>query len=146
MIPSDIRLYTWLDAEEVLLRIQQQGLWPNWLVWARAYWDGLTLGIRPGSSPEASRWLSNTYEPRFNPEPTLIDADGEIVLESRPSSPRTLPVIFEETEETPPSPRLVPSLARPTVLGPPGTQREPPPAMPEELPPVVVFHSFKGGV
>jgi hypothetical protein len=58
MIPSDIRLYTWVDVEEVLLRQQKQDNWPKWLVWARTYWDGLTMGIRPGTQAEAKNWLS----------------------------------------------------------------------------------------
>ncbi|WP_445240723.1 hypothetical protein [Microcoleus vaginatus] len=47
MIPSDIRLYTWVDAEEVLLRMQQ---WPEWLVWARAYWGRANYGNSPRHS------------------------------------------------------------------------------------------------
>ena len=41
MIPSDIRLYTWIDVEDVLLRVQKEKNWPEWLVWGRAYFDGL---------------------------------------------------------------------------------------------------------
>jgi len=72
MIPSDIRLYTWLDVEEVLLRLQNQGDWPSWLVWARAYWDGLTLGIRTGAQAPADSWLRETFDPRFDPDRQAI--------------------------------------------------------------------------
>ncbi|EGK89383.1 ParA family protein [Microcoleus vaginatus PCC 9802] len=143
MIPSDIRLYTWVDAEEVLLRMQQ---WPEWLVWARAYWDELTMGIRPGTQVQAKNWLYEVYDPRFriNPEQEMVE--GLIVLESLPNHERTLPVFFEETEEEPSTPRLTPSLSRPAVIWHPSEDIEYPDILPPDLPPVVAFHSFKGGV
>jgi MinD-like ATPase involved in chromosome partitioning or flagellar assembly len=143
MIPSDIRLYTWVDAEEVLLRMQQ---WPEWLVWARAYWDELTMGIRPGTQVQAKDWLHEVYDPRFriNSEQEMVE--GLIVLESLPNNERTLPVFFEETEEEPSTPRLTPSLSRPAVIWHPSEDIEYPDILPSDLPPVVAFHSFKGGV
>lgn len=54
--------------------------------------------------------------------------------------------MLEETEEAPPTPRLAPSLSRPGVLWPPSENIEPPAIMPLDFPPVVAFHSFKGGV
>ena len=143
MIPSDIRLYTWVDAEEVLLRMQQ---WPEWLVWARAYWDELTMGIRPGTQVQAKDWLYEVYDPRFriNSEQEMVE--GLIVLESLPNNERTLPVFFEETEEEPSTPRLTPSLSRPAVIWHPSEDIEYPDILPSDLPPVVAFHSFKGGV
>ena len=146
MIPSDIRLYTWVDVEEVLLRMQQQGNWPEWLVWARGYWDGLTIGIRPGTHQTAKDWLNEVYEPRFRIDPKLEIADCLIVLESIPENERLLSVLFEETEEKPPIPKLVPSLSRPGVLWQPTEHIEPPDIFPSDFPPVVAFHSFKGGV
>ena len=143
MIPSDIRLYTWVDAEEVLLRMQQ---WPEWLVWARAYWDELTMGIRPGTQEQAKHWLYEVYDPRFriNPEQEMVE--GLIVLESLRNHERTLPVFFEETEEEPSTRRLTPSLSRPAVIWHPSKDIEYPEILPSNLPPVVAFHSFKGGV
>jgi len=143
MIPSDIRLYTWVDVEEVLLRMQQ---WPEWLVWARAYWDELTMGIRPGTQVQAKDWLYQVYDPRFriNPEQEMVE--GLIVLESLPNNERTLPVFFEETEEEPSTPRLTPSLSRPAVIWHPSENIKYPDILPPDLPPVVAFHSFKGGV
>lgn len=138
MIPSDIRLYTWVDVEEVLLRKQKQNEWPNGLVWARTYWDGLTMGIRPGTQAEAHDWLSEIYDPRFR--------NNYIILESVDENQRILPICWEETEEDPPTPRLTPSLSRPGVLFPPSENVEPPAIMPSDFPPVVAFHSFKGGV
>jgi MinD-like ATPase involved in chromosome partitioning or flagellar assembly len=146
MIPSDIRLYTWVDVEEVLLRMQQQGDWPEWLVWARGYWDGLTIGIRPGTHEAAKNWMSKVYDPRFRMDSKLEIADCLIVLESIPENERTLPVLFEETEEEPPIPKLVPSLSRSGVLWQSTQDIEPPEIFPSDFPPIVAFHSFKGGV
>ncbi|MGA9380939.1 MAG: hypothetical protein WBV73_19410, partial [Phormidium sp.] len=84
MILSDIRLYTWVDVEEVLLRIQEQNNWPKWLVWARAYWDGLTIGIRPDNQEKAKNWLRENYEPRFRISSEEEIAECWIILESVP--------------------------------------------------------------
>lgn len=150
MIPSDIRLYTWVDVEEVLLRKQKQNEWPNWLVWARTYWDGLRIGIRPGTQAEAQNWLSEIYDPRFrtNSQSTSLDSDinSYIILESVADNQRILSIFLEETEEEPPTPRLTPSLSRPGVLWPPSENIQPPAIMPLDFPSVVAFHSFKGGV
>jgi MinD-like ATPase involved in chromosome partitioning or flagellar assembly len=146
MIPADIRLYTWIDVEEVLLRIQEQKQWPEWLVWARAYLDGLTLGIRPGTQLQAKSWLHEIYDPRFRTDLEPGREDWLIVLESTSRGSRTLPISLEETEEEPSHPRLVPSLARPGVLWPPDEQPMPPPPLSQDFPSVVTFHSFKGGV
>jgi MinD-like ATPase involved in chromosome partitioning or flagellar assembly len=139
MIPSDVRLYTWLDVEDVLLRKQNNTDWPEWLIWARAYWDGLTLGIRKNAKTPAKKWLVEQFEPRFDKEKSCI------LLESINGKSRLFQVFFEETEETPPKPRTLPSLARPTMVLRP-YDRDYPLTLPEEYPPVIAFHSFKGGV
>ena len=139
MIPSDIRLYTWIDVEDVLFRVQQENRWPAWLVWARAYWDGLTLGIRPGTQSDALQWLTDRFEPRFS------RGNIAIALESIEGQDRWLNVHFEETEEEPISPPFAPTLARPTVLWQPSGKRDVS-HLACDLPPVVAFHSFKGGV
>lgn len=142
MIPSGIRLYSWIDVEDVLLDAQEKKQWPEWLVWARAYWDGLTLGIRPKQEQEALEWLSSRFAPRFNEQPPSIE------LESLPSAPRLLPIVFEEELPVPESDEggtFVPTYARPSVLTGFGHQDHPAP-LPTDLPPLVAFHSFKGGV
>jgi len=139
MIPSDVRLYTWLDVEEILLRKQKENDWPEWLVWARAYWNELTLGIRENSEDSAKKWLMEQFDPRFDMENLLI------ILESTGNKPRLMQVILEETEEEPKKTRTMPSLARPSVVLKP-YEPEYPADLPHEYPPVVVFHSFKGGV
>ncbi|MEH2052024.1 KGGVGR-motif variant AAA ATPase [Nostoc sp.] len=145
MIPLDIRLYTWIDVEEVLLRIQEQGNWPEWLIWVRAYWDSLTFGISPGTQAEAKKWLGEEYDPRFRID-SENNVDGFIILESLPKAEKTLPIILEETEEEPPIPRLVPSLARPGVIVSNRQEGELPPSFSADFPAIVAFHSFKGGV
>ncbi|MGA9382986.1 MAG: AAA family ATPase, partial [Phormidium sp.] len=57
-----------------------------------------------------------------------------------------LPIYFEETEEEPLLPKLTPSLSRPSVIWQPREDVQTPESLPENLPPVVAFHSFKGGV
>ncbi|NEO76690.1 ParA family protein [Moorena sp. SIO4G3] len=144
MIPSDIRLYTWVDVEEVLLRSQEQEQWPEDLVWARGYWDELVLGIRPGTQSSVKTWLQEVYDPRF--QDNGQQGNDCIILESSEGNQRTLPIILEETEEEPPTPKLIPNLARPTVIWQRTEKLQPPDIFPDDLPPVVTFHSFKGGV
>lgn len=146
MIPSDIRLYTWLDAEEVLLRIQETDSLPSWLVWVQAYWDSLTIGIRSGTQAEAKKWLQQVYDPRFLIDTEDERVDGLIILESLPNKRQVLPVILEETEEERRVPRLVPSLARPRVIVSNHQDGELPPSFSADFPSIVAFHSFKGGV
>lgn len=145
MLPSDIRLFTWVDVEEVLYREQQKPAgdnnWPECLVWARAYWDSLTLGIRQGSQDEILSWLNAVFAPRFHQDAESL----MITLESWDlKAPRSLPVWLEETDEKTQS-RFRPSLARPSVLTSPAKYIHPEP-LDTSAPPVVVFHSFKGGV
>ncbi|NEO49168.1 MAG: AAA family ATPase [Moorea sp. SIO4A3] len=144
MIPSDIRLYTWVDVEEVLLRSQEQEQWPEDLVWARAYWHELVLGIRPDTQHSIKAWLQEVYDPRF--QDNGQQGNDCIILESAEGNQRTLPIILEETEEEPPTPKLIPNLARPTVIWQRTQNLKAPDILPDDLPPVVAFHSFKGGV
>jgi len=139
MIPSDVRLYTWIDVEDILLRKQKENDWPEWLVWARAYWDGLSLGIRENTVPSAKEWLAEQFAPRFDLEKLCL------ILESAGNKQRLMQVILEETDEEPKKPRTMPSLARPSVVFKP-YEPEYPSSLPPEYPPVVAFHSFKGGV
>jgi len=58
MIPPDVRLYTWLDFEDALSQaLEAEASWPEWFIDARAYWDGVTIRIRPGSEHAAKKWL-----------------------------------------------------------------------------------------
>ncbi len=146
MMPLETRLYTWVDVEHALYCITEAQPWPAWLVWARAYWDGLTLAIRPGSEARAKEWLSYTFEALYVSDPPEHFSGGSLRLESRPNHPRHLPVLLHETDELPPRPRLKPSLRRSSVLAPPFDHPDGPPPLPEGLPPVAALHAFKGGV
>jgi MinD-like ATPase involved in chromosome partitioning or flagellar assembly len=139
MIPSDVRLYTWVDVEELLSRVAEGDKWPTWLVWARVYWDGAHFAIRPGSREVASAWLATLFEPRFDSN------TGCIILEAVADEPRSLQIFLEETTEESEVSRFIPTLSRPSTLNPPG-QQEHPEALPADSPPVVLFYSFKGGV
>ena len=149
MLPSDVRLYTWVDVEEVLRQARRHNDWPEALVWASAYWNGLTLGIRPDKQQVILEWLAEKFEPRFESEHEEI-VNGErstssILLESRADQQRRLAVFFEETDDQPQQPRLIPRLSKPATLWPP-YEPVPPEAFPSDVPPIVAFHSFKGGV
>lgn len=139
MLPSDIRLYTWVDVEDVLLRAQQDPGWPDWLVWVHAYWDNLTLGIRLRKQQEALDWIAQLMAPRFSRESTTI------LLEGLSDQARAFPVLLEETEDNPSPRRFIPTLARPATLS-LSTSTADPVALDADLPPVAAFHSFKGGV
>lgn len=140
MIPNDIRLYTWLDVQDVFERSRQTGgEWPEWLVWVRPYWDMVLLGIKPGvDRNQVTSWLAEQFDPRFDAE------TGSALLEEGVQDGRRLPFVLEETQEQPPEQVARPSLARPSTLWPPSSWRTPGP-LPDDLPPVVTFHSFKGG-
>jgi len=75
----------------------------------------------------------------------MVPQPPRIILESTADNLRRLEVRVEETDEQPVVPRFKPSLARPAVVVPPG-ERQPPAPLDSALPPVVAFHSFKGGV
>lgn len=146
MIPSDIRLYTWVDVEDVFLRKHSENNWPKWLISASAYWDELSLEIRPGSKEKAIEWLREVFQPRFRLGVSEEMTDCFIILESIKGDERTLPIWFEETEEKPIIPKLKPTLSRPGVIFFPTKNDEQPQNLPDDFPPVVAFHSFKGGV
>lgn len=139
MIPTGIRLYTWVDVEEVLLQVQKDEAWPDWLVWAQAYWDGLTLGIHSEKSDMATEWLCDKFDPRFDKEELAIKLES--VDEGKI---RKLNVLLEETIDEVTSHRFVPSFARPMVIR--SCIQERPESLGSDLPPVIAFHSFKGGV
>lgn len=139
MLPSDTRLFTWIDVEAVIYAKFEERKCPDAIVWVRAYWDGLFIGIKPGAMKEIIDWLAEIFEPRFDKEKQVI------ILESLPKKKRFLDVLIEETNEKPPCPRFRPSLQRPPLLC-KSVDIASPPEMASDLPPVVAFHSFKGGV
>jgi cellulose biosynthesis protein BcsQ len=141
MIPSDVRLFTWVDVEEVLLRARTADNWPSELLWARAYWDGVEIGIKPGKGNRAkiSNWLDEIFDPRFR------KSELQILLVSMEGTSRAMPVWVEETEDEPAEPCFKPSLARPITVT-HSVERIHPEPLDDKLPPVIALHSFKGGV
>lgn len=146
MIPSDMTLFTWVDVEDVFLRQQNAGNWPEWLKWVRAFWDGVSLGVEPSEIGQAVEWLERTFGPRF------VESDGNhyLLLEGPAKEQRLLGVLLEPSEEQPQHSRFQPTLARPVTMWPmlPEKSRSFPPSLEHQhgFPSVVAFHSFKGGV
>lgn len=140
MIPADIRLFTWLDAEDVVARAREKGSLPNWFVGAQAYWDGLTITVQTGHLAEVRSWLNGLFEPRV----TEQAGDFSIALESVQDSKRLLPIQIEETDSQPPRGPMILSFNRPSAIS--SGPQVPPPPITEDGAPIVAFHSFKGGV
>jgi len=143
MIPAGVTLFTWVDVEEVLLLAHDNRAWPDGLIEAHCYWDELLLSV--GSEADATRsvisWIEQQFAPRFRPDPLAIE------LESMDqAAPRLLPIRIEVAEEGETLCRTRPSFARPRRLCRPDETARPPAPLPAGAPPVVVFHSFKGGV
>ena len=111
MIPDNISLFTWLDVEEVLVRLSQTGDWPKWVHYARTYWDQLSLSIHPGKTEDAKKWLASEFAPRFNEDKMEIELERDIDNE-----PRVLPVYLEETDEELGKLRVKPSFSRPAAI------------------------------
>jgi MinD-like ATPase involved in chromosome partitioning or flagellar assembly len=138
MIPDSISLFTWLDVEEVLVRLSQTEDWPKWLHYARTYWDQLSLSIHPGKTEDAKKWLASEFAPRFNEDKMEIELERDIDNE-----PRVLPVYLEETDEELGKLRVKPSFSRPAAIRRTVLEDQP---EDEIKPQVIAFHSFKGGV
>jgi hypothetical protein len=144
MLSSEQRLYTWIDVEDVLLKLKQENDWPAWLRTVSAYWDGLTFEI--DTAIEMARVYEQMelwFEPRFLKSESLPKI-GNIVLEWV-SSERHLPVFIERTEVDQLARPFIPSWGRPTVLSSIDNFKAPP-SLDDSSIPVVGFHSFKGGV
>ncbi|MGC2656381.1 MAG: hypothetical protein WA324_00280 [Bryobacteraceae bacterium] len=140
MIPTNIRLYSWLDVEDVIAQAAAETSLPAWFLRSQAYWDGLTVEVKQGFRQEADSWIRQLLEPRV-----IEDVDGvSLVLEGLPSLRRVLPVHIEEVEGEAPRSPVTPGFLRPTFItaGLHAQSR----TESETSPPVVAFHSFKGGV
>lgn len=141
---TGIRLYTWVDVEEALYQIIERETALSWLVNASAYWEGLTLTVKPGFTATALSWLADVFAPRYGAQRADGSIDPTIVLESTDSQPRLLPVFIEEDAEGALPVRFHPSFQRRS-----GMAKQTAIPFPEPIPgspPVITFHSFKGGV
>lgn len=140
MIPDDIRLYTWVDVQDVVAREKDGGRLPPWFLGARSYFDGLRIEVAEGEANSATQWVIQLFSPRVRE-----NGNGpSLILESIAGHERVLPVSIEETTPEARAEMWPPSFGRPPII-------VPEPARPTEevrrsRPCVVAFHSFKGGV
>lgn len=148
MLPREVRLFTWVDVEDVLL--QERPNWPSALLDAEVYWDGLRLVASNDEKADVLGWIAETFEPRF--EETGEDG-ASILLESSNGERRRLPVALEIADETdrasvaPSDTGFEATFARPRRLvraG--GPSPAPSPLEDSDGVPVLAFHSYKGGV
>lgn len=131
-------LYSWIDVQAAMQA--SVGEWPDALLSARAYWDGLVIGHAAGGRGSVARWLADHFDARWQE-----DAGAAwIRLESRPGGPpRTLAVQYEESEDAPPL-----GMARRSFRNPDTAMRRRPMPLPQTdgAPRIFAWHSFKGGV
>ncbi len=144
MIPEEIRLFSWVDVEDVLINVRKTKGWPEWLKSVQAYWDGVTLNIDPGKRSEALQWLADVFAPRFR-EPSSDMEEVSIILEGLENFPRQLNIVILETEDTLSKQRFLPMLVRPGTLT-SDTPKSEPENFPKDFSPLMALHSFKGGV
>lgn len=136
MIPSDVRLYSWIDIQDVLFRAKKssENKWPTELFSVRAYWSGLYLEIKNDSTPIIIKWLSLLFENRYDTSTnSIIFFDEETKLN----------VIFEEVESIN-YPTNRPLMKVPNIIY--KEVKEPELKKFNSAMPFFAFHSFKGGV
>lgn len=139
------KLFTWADIDSQLADTAVEGRWPQWLLEADAWWDGLELTVVPGTQIAAVRkWLDSQFGIG---SATERGAGLELSLDRPPAhEPESLPVCLVESTDAEVAPRR-PRLSERRVVS----------ALSEPLPrPVaaqfagdkqlIAFHSFKGGV
>ncbi|MFN7938652.1 MAG: AAA family ATPase [Bryobacteraceae bacterium] len=146
MIPPDVRLYTWLDYEDALIRAIEGEGFPDWLVDARTYWDGSLIRVKKGRKADAQSWLLRNLEPRIGLPADNLFTDLEVILESENGGARRLALSLEETDDQGDKSPPAPTFARPSLVDAGFGQVASPSPLPNNAPPVFAFHSFKGGV
>lgn len=145
-------LLSWVDVARWIWKASQQAKDdeatlppPDTLVYAQTFWDRLLLGVAPDTNDEEiTDWLATFFGPRWNKE------NNTILLEGIGDDLSFLPVELEElSEEEVQEWHETPFQAR---FSPPKTVifsktcQQAPKAIPLDHPPVLAFHSFKGGV
>lgn len=133
------QLLTWVDVEQRLRDLYEAGQWPQGLVSSEAYWTGLRLFLRSSSDEQGVRsWLRGIFGSKVAGE----RGDFHLELDSNTA----LPIDLELDDGVGPPPRYVPSFVRPSRI--PGPKPPPDEYGDDDFhdPPLVVFHSYKGGV
>ncbi|MGW4239395.1 KGGVGR-motif variant AAA ATPase [Streptomyces sp. NPDC004749] len=141
---ASTNLLTWVDVDERCAGLAVGGRWPEWLLEASAWWDGLELTVAPGTQePTVRDWLDAAFgrgsvegEPG---EPVLmLDRPQGVPAEGLPVTV-TPDNSFDPGDRTPRlrQRRITGQLARPLPRG-----EEP--GLPHDVQ-VIAFHSFKGG-
>ena len=148
---KELRLFTWLDVESVILRARYAGTWPYGVHYS-VYSDALEVTIgRTGSKDAAVMALEDWFGSRYD------RSRSAILLEAEPGRQRVLPVFFEEGEpeiaepdpaSQPKSLPVRPTFNRVTLYPLPDSVRSVrgPSPFPIGTPPVIAFYSYKGGV
>ena len=135
-------LYSWLDVDFLLQRRRAAGEWPEWLLGASAYHDGLTLRVKDGAGPnEVDGTLSLWFGPRY------VHGKG-LLLEGVPDAQRTFRVDIEHVSDGDVrEPFTLQPTFRRVALFP---EEHPAFTWPQPLSagsaPLVAFYSYKGGV
>ena len=135
-------LYSWFDVDFLFRQKQVAGEWPDWLVTASAYHDGLVLRVRAGTAPEVvAQHLESWFGQRYRREQGIL-------LEGVPSAPRPFAVQIEPTNGygAVSDVGIQPSFRRVALFPNGGSRVAWPPPFPNGCPPVAAFYSFKGGV
>lgn len=138
-------LFTWVDVDEHLTRLATAGRWPQWLLAADGWWDGLELVASPGTSLEqVKEWLEKTFgagSTEWQGDDLMLGLDDPrtegftgtpVVLAYEPDNAgltRRVPLLREK--------HITSALAHP--LERPAAER-----FTDEVQ-VMAFHSFKGG-
>ncbi|HAT50880.1 MAG: ParA family protein [Nitrospirae bacterium] len=147
-------LLSWVDVARRLWKVSQPceggtdaAVPPKGLVYTQTFWDRLFMGVAPGVDHDAIlAWLSGIFGPRWQKD----EHGRSILLEAHGEALSHLPVEVRELDEeemaewrnTPFQPRFSP----PRTVHFSRTSTPEPDPFPLDQPPVLAFHSFKGGV
>lgn len=149
------KLFTWVDVDARLAEAAAAGRWPDWLVEADAWWDGLELTLQAHVTPDHVReWLDSLFGlGSVAVEDEDEDAgELELALDRAPAQPPVaLPVRLVRSSGTGDAASAEPA-RRPRLA-----ERRVTAALAQPLPrpasaefaagtQVIAFHSFKGGV
>jgi AAA domain len=139
------KLYTWVDVQDALVVSRVFNPWPEFVISISTYWDSLKITVSSNyaesDGEQIASWLNDVFGLRFRLD--LLGIELQSLTEAK-----ILPIEIERSDNSLNLPR--PSLMRPTFARPGRIWRSVmhahPKPWPEHMPPVIAFHSFKGGV